>query len=287
MHKLMINFFNFLKETAHFLKIIVVFCVLCLLLYWAQNLAHFNWSWINFIKPTLDKLLEIGYTVSDNTVYFFGATFEYKYGIALIILLALYFTAHGFKILIESIEEFYCDKRIAVKKAIENNYNKTLKAQFSFEQKQIKNYQIFVAAYAKEKKSRLMADINLEEEVNSMNKFLMQKTGAKPIKYGEGFLYTFNDFSHIDDVLPYFFKLIKSNAPLNYIICVQILPKVIKNEFENMKKLIGLNIMNKISTLSDTVWRYKFNNTHRYKTAQLGIYQKENQTFEAHEFLEM
>lgn len=287
MHKFMLKFFGFLKSSAQFMKIVTIFCLLCLILYWIEHLAHFNWAWLGFIKPLLDSFLEVGKAISDDSIMFFSAVFEYKYGIALILFFILYFVAHGFQICFEKLEELYGNGRRLVRKIQENSYNKTLEIQNQMEQEQIKNYQIYVAAYKKKKISHLAADINLEEEIKNMNKFLIQKTSVNPIKYGEGFLYNFNNFAHIDTILPNFFKLTHSKAPLDYIICVQILPKDLKNEFENMRKLINLNLYNQITTLSDTVWRYKHNETHRYRTIQLGLYKKENDTFEVHEFAEM
>ena len=287
MHKFMLRFFGFLKSSAHFLKIVVVFCILCLLLYWMQNLAGFNWSWLNFIKPLLDAFLNAGYAISQEKVYLFNAVFEYKYGIAIILFFAVYFVAQGLQILFQALEDIYSDGRRLVKKIQEDNYNKALALQNTATQEQIKNYQVYVAAYPKKKASHLAAPVDIEEQTKEMNKFLMKQTGINPIKYGEGFLYTFSDFSHIDSILPYFFKLIKSNAPLDYIICIQILPKSITNEFENMKKLINLKLYNKVTTLSDTVWRYKFNKSHRYEAIQIGLYQSGNDSFEAHEFVEI
>lgn len=287
MHKIMLKFFGFLKSLAQFLKIVTIFCSLCLILYWIEDLAGFNWSWLGFISPLLNTFLEFGKMISDRSYNFFGAIFEYKYAIALILFFTLYYVINILQIGLDYLEDLYGDGRRLFRKIQEDIYNKNLEIKNNKEQAQIKNYQIFVAAYAKQKASHLTPDINLEEEIKNMNKYLIQKTGISPIKYGEGFLYTFNDFSHIDNVLPSFFNLIHSKAPLDYIICVQILPKELKGEFENMKKLINLNLSNQITTLSDTVWRYKHNETHKYRTIQLGLYKKNNDTFEVYEFDEM
>ena len=120
-----------------------------------------------------------------------------------------------------------------------------------------------------------------------MNKFLIEKTGVSPIPYEGGFLYAFDNFASVDSVLENFFKLIKSNAPLDYIICIQILGNDLVKEEAQLKKLISLRFMNKISACSDTAYRYKFNSSHRYETSQLGLFQKDNDTFEVHEFREM
>ena len=287
MHKFMLKFFGFLKSTAQFLKVLTIFSLLCLILYWTSNLANFNWTWLGFIAPLLDTFLEIGNMISNDSVKLFDAVFEYKYGIALVLFLILYYVAHGIQLGFIKLEELYGDGRRLVKKMQENAYNKTLEIQNRLDQEQIKNYQIYVAAYRKRKLTHLEADVDMVEQAKLMNKFLMEKTGIAPVKYGEGFLYSFSDFNSIDNVLPHFFKLIHSTAPLEYIICVQILPKNLTNEFDNMKKLIDLHLLNQITTLSDTVWRYKHNETHRYGLNQIGLYKKENSTFEAHEFIEI
>ena len=64
------------------------------------------------------------------------------------------------------------------------------------------------------------------------------------------------------------------------------MPKDLKGEFEKMRKLISLNLFNQITTLADTVWRYKYNQTHMYNIIQIGLYKKENDTFEVSEFVE-
>ena len=106
MHKFMLKLFGFLKSTAQFLKIVVLFCVLCLLLYWIQNLAGFNWSWLNFIKPLLESFLEAGKSISDDAVYLFDAVFEHKYGIALILFFVLYYITHSIQIGFQALENF-------------------------------------------------------------------------------------------------------------------------------------------------------------------------------------
>lgn len=287
MHKLMLKFFGFLKSLAQFLKIVSIFCILCLILYWIKDLTNLNWAWLGFISPLLDSFLAIGNYICDKSISFAGVIIEYKYCIAAILFLALYYVAQIMEFSFKASEELYNDGRRLVKKIQENAYNKNLEEKNTLEQTQIKKYQIYVAAYKKKRPSHLEKNLDPEEDIRNMNKFLIEKTGVNPVKYGEGFLYSFGDFSHIDDILPYFFKLIQSDAPLNYIICVQILPKVIKDEFEKMKKLIDLSIHNQITTLADTAWRYKFNETHKYNITQLGVYQKDNDTFEVHEFTEM
>ena len=49
--------------------------------------------------------------------------------------------------------------------------------------------------------------------------------------------------------------------------------------------LIELKTLNKITTMADTVYRYKYNSVCRYETTQVGLYQKEDINFEVYEFI--
>ena len=117
-----------------------------------------------------------------------------------------------------------------------------------------------------------------------MIKFLIEKTGLVPEKFEDGFLFSFNDFNNIDNTLDIFSKLIKSEATLDYVICVQMIDKNYIKQKEQLKHLINLRFVNKISTLADTIWRYSYNTVQKYKTSQLGVFQKGEDTYEAHEF---
>ena len=90
MHKTMLKFFGFLDSTVQFFKIFTVFCMMCLLMLWANNLAHFGWEWLNFIAPLLNSLLEIGAYINDESLNIFGTLFEYKYLITFVLLCVVY-----------------------------------------------------------------------------------------------------------------------------------------------------------------------------------------------------
>lgn len=276
--------FGFFKSSVHFFKIIAIFLILMLLIYWIEDLAKTNFDWLNFIKPVLSSLVSTGEHVSSGSWMLFEAKFEFKYGIALLILLGLYYFVNLIIAGIEKLEELFDDGRRVVKKIQEHSFNDSLAKKQTSEQTKIQTYQIYVSASIKKKFSHRELNINLEEQLNIMNKFLMEKTSVIPEKFENGFLYTFNCFDNVDSTLEIFFKLLKAQTPLNYIICVQISEK---NSLQNLKKLIGLNFENKISMLSSTSYRYKFNKAHRYGTSQLGLFQKENDTCEAWEFIEI
>ncbi|MCM1339965.1 MAG: hypothetical protein NC191_09875 [Muribaculaceae bacterium] len=279
--------FGFLKSTTQFIKVIIVFYILMMLIYWILNLANCDWNWMNIFKPVLDSFLKTGENISDGSLNLFAAVFEFKYALAILIMLGLYLLTHVLFLGIEKFEDLYDDGTRAVKKIQENAFNKAMAQKNTSEQSQIQTYKIFVSASIKKKFSHKELNINLDEQLNIMNKFLMDKTSVIPEKFENGFVYTFNRFNDIDLVLENFFKLLKAQTPLNYIICVQIVEKNIIEAQNKLKTLISLNFENKISMLADTSYRYKFNKAHRYGTSQLGLFNKGNDTFEAHEFIEI
>ena len=84
-------------------------------------------------------------------------------------------------------------------------------------------------------------------------------------------------------MLDVFSKLNQSKAPLDFLICLQIIES--NTSVDELNTLIELKIMNKITTLANTAYRYKYNENQRYKTSQVGLFQKGENTFEVHEFI--
>ena len=115
-----------------------------------------------------------------------------------------------------------------------------------------------------------------------MNKFISEKTSVKAMMFDGGFLYNFIDFDKIDTVLDVLFKVLHSSAPIDYAICIQS-----GDNIEQLKKLSSLNHFGMISMAADTAYRYKYNETHRYQTAQVGVFQNGDRTLEVHEFKEI
>ena len=60
MHETILKAFGFFKSFTQFMKIVVVFCILMLLMYWISNLAGYNWAWLGFISPLLDSFINVG-----------------------------------------------------------------------------------------------------------------------------------------------------------------------------------------------------------------------------------
>ncbi len=281
----MANVFGFVKSLLQFLKIVLVFCMLMLLLYWTKNLANFDWGWMGFISPLLDGFLSAGKAISDGSLDLWGAIFEYKYMWALVIMIALYYIVHFSFIGTEALEEACNEGHKVVKRMEERKFNESLKQEQANEQTAIKKYRIHVSTSVKKKFAHLECNVDLDEQNKIMNKFLMEKLLVTPTAYEGGFLYSFKDFDSIDNVLDVFFKLLRANAPLDYVICVQVCAGNAEAEKEQLKSLIDLKFENKISMMSDVAFRYKFNKSHKYGTSQLGMFQKGNDTVEAHEFI--
>lgn len=281
------KFFGFLKSTIDFIRIIIMFSVLMLLLQWIEHLTNSQWAWLNFIRPVLNFFLAIGELISKESINVAGALFEYKYGIAVIMMFLLYFGANGLTSLIETSEDKCDDVRRVINKNAENSYNKKLYNEHAAMQKKINKYCISVHTSLKKKFSHAELGYNIDEQNKIMNKFLMEKTGISPAFFEGGFLYQFDYFDEIDKILDYFFKLIKSDSPLDYSICVQIEDGSKENAYNQIKQLVSLKLENKIVMLSDTVFRYKYKSAHRYGTSQVGLFQKGDSTIEVHEFVEI
>lgn len=282
MHKFVLNCFNFSRSFLHFIKIILVFCILMLTCYWVQNIIGTEWAWLGFIKPFLDGLLDFTNSIYSVTFEFWGAKFEFKYFSAVIILTAGVFLMNLFIMLANILEGAYKSAHFVAKKTQEVIFNKELNVNITREEKKIKRYSVLIKTQNKKKYAHTELNINLEEQNKLMNEFIATKTAVKPSVMNDGFLYEFIDFDKIDTVLDVLFKVMHSSAPIDYAICIQ--------AGDNIKQLIKLSTLNHfgmISMAADTAYRYRFNETHRYKTDQVGVFQNEKGTLEVHEFKEI
>ena len=111
MHKLMLKIFEFLKNCIQFIKILIIFGIMMLILYWIQNLTGIFWNWTKFATPFLDFLLDIGKTVMSGSINLFAAVFEFKFFIALLIFILFYAEPLLFQIPRDS-EEYKEAKRL-------------------------------------------------------------------------------------------------------------------------------------------------------------------------------
>ena len=285
MHKIILKLFDFLKSCTQFLKILIVFSILMLILYWIQNLTGDFWAWFGFMNRYFDFFLNIGEYINSGQIMLFDAVFEFKYFIALIIFVVFYAIVHFMYIGLEFLQDTYGESRKIIRKFEENRFNKTLEKQNITEQKKLKRYQVYVETQVKSKYAHREYNIDMEEQNKIMLKFLVEKTGVCPQKFQKGFLFTFGNFREIDGILDVFTKITQSTAPIDYIICVQILGIGAQKETKQIESLINLKMLNKIIMMADTAYRYGFNDICKFKTLQVGLYQKNNDTFEVHEFV--
>ena len=279
MHKFMLKMFEFSKNFIQFLKIVSLFFVMLTILYWIENLTGFNWNWIRIFTPILDVFVYIGSLFFNNSYEIFNAAFEFKYIGAIIFLLICYFACNGLNTITEKFEEFYCDTRRCIKKLEEDNFNRQIANEQEKEQKQLKNFVVYVSARIKKNYDNKNFNISLDEHNKKMNKFLIAETLVSPEIYGKGYLYKFSNFENIDKLLAVFFKLLEKNTQFDFVIAVQVYGR--NFETEKLDKLIDLDLTNKITMFADTAYRYKFNEIKSYSIEQIGLFQKGENTLEA------
>ena len=282
MHNFVLNCFNFFKSFLQLLKIVCLFCIIMLLCYWIQNLTNADWAWIGFIKPFLDELLNLSNKIYSVSFNFFGAIVEFKYLSALIILVAGVYLVNLLTFLTNILEGTYKSAHFACKKAEEVIFNKNLKEKITHQEKQITKYSVSIQTMLKPKFSHRELNIDINEQNKLMNEYISEKTGVKPVSQNDYYLYNFTNFDKIDTVLDVLFKVMHSNSPLDYAICIQS-----GENLEQLEKLIGLKNFGKVTIAADTAYRYKFNAAHRYQTTQIGIFQNGDRTLEVHEFKEI
>lgn len=284
MHKLSLKIFGFIKNFIDFLKILIVFSFLMLLLYWINNLAGYNWKFLNFIVPLLDFYLDLGERIFNGTTQLFAATFEHKYAGAIVVIGLIYLFVQILYWITDFAQNVYEEGRKFIHKIEEDSLNKSLAKVQLKEQNTIKFFQIFVSVRAKSKLLLRGQNIDLEEQKQILYKYLIEKTGVSPDSFEEGVVFTFK-IDDIDNILDIFSKLPESNAPVDYLICIQVQNENKAVSLDKIKILSNLEIYNKVIMLTETLYRYNFNKNCRYESSQLGIYQKNNKNFEVHYFV--
>ncbi len=285
MHKAILNLFGFLKSCVQLVKVILVFCMLMLILYWIQNLTGDYWFWFSFMNRFFDLFLDAGKQIWSGSVMFWGAVFEFKFLVAMLIFGLLYLIAHIVYIAIGGLEALYGSGRKMVRKFEEDSFNNYLEKQTVYEQKKINRYQIYVELQLKPKYAHREYNIDMEEQKRILVEHLVKKTSCYPDQMGNGFVFTFDSFNHIDATLDIFSKIFQSTAPVDYVVCVQILNANSSSHAEQLQTLIDLRILNKITMLAETAYRYGFNDICKYNTVQVGLFQKGKGSFEVHEFV--
>lgn len=279
-----LNIFGMIKSSVKFLKIVNIFVILMLVLYWIEHLIKAKWVWLNFIRPLLGYCVALGEEIYNYKTIVLGMVLEYKYVAAILILLSVYLIIHFMYLLTCKTQDIYEEVHNKLKKIQEDNLNRELADQQMLVQKNIQKYSVYISMSTIKNNFINGSSIDLEEQKEIMNNFIFEQTGIKCRAFEEGFIYDYDNFENIDNVLKVFFKILKKEIPVNYQICVLIKERA--DNTEKMRRLISLGFINKISTLSDTAYRYRFVKNSRFETSQLGLFQKGNDVFEAHEFVE-
>ena len=281
MHKFIMWVFESLKNTEKFLRIVCVFFIMMLSLYWTMNLMGASWTWMQFISPPLDGILDFVNSIYSFSFDFWGKTMEIKYFNALVLILIVIGGLKAVGILIEKLQEIYEDSYIKCKKTNEKIFNSTLDWVVEKDEKKRMQYILYIQTRTARKFVRKAFAIDMNEQNDLMNKFLSERFKTQPVSGWDGYLYYFDDFEKVDKILDIVFRQIHSPAPLEYFVCIQI-----GNEVKKLKTLVDLQEWHKIIISADTLNRYKYNEIHNYKTSNVGIFQKEGGTLEVHEIIE-
>ena len=281
LHKIILKGFDCLKSFWHFLKIVCVFCIIMLLLFWIQKLTHASWKWMEYFAPHLKTLLDVSDNICSLSFEFFGTIIELKYISAIIILLACYFGMNLVILLTNIIEAGYKSTHYICKKTQEIALNKELRDSIEREERSINKYVVTIHTKVKPNFSHKGINVDLEQQNGMMVDFIKNKLGVKPMIFEEGFMYNFDNYGRIDSVLEVLFKVMHGSTPIDYAICIQA-----GDNMPQLRKLISLKNFGKITMAADTSYRYRFNATHRYQTSQIGVFQNGDKTIEVHEFRE-
>jgi len=280
MHKLIIWFFNNLNNIGQTLSLICSFLIMTTIIYWLEAIFNAHWVWLDFIKPVLDSVLNIANNILPFSIYLGETTLDGKYIIAVILLIFIMFVL---RYLIEKLSDLkfdYNNLHNKQKKIFENNFNANLKNAVVSKEIKITNYAVLIKTKLHKKFTNSKDRFDVQEQNNIMNRYIFKKTNVNFELYNDGFLYKFDDFNKIDNILDVLFKVIESTAPLDYVICIQA-----GNNMEQLNKLAELEYFGKIIFCADTLLRYKCNKSHRYGTQCAGIIQiSEDKTLEIHEF---
>ena len=281
MHKFILKIFESLKNLENFLRMVCVFIIMMIALYWTMNLIGTSWKWMGFISPLLDAILDFVNGIWSFSFDFWGKTMEIKYFNAILLILIAIAALKGIGILIDMLQELYEDAYLQYKKTNEKIFNKNLEKAVEKDEKQRTRYMLYIQTRPARKYARKTLAVDMEEQNALMNKFLSEKLGVQPIETWEGVLYYLDNIDKVDKVIDVIFRQIHSPAPIEYFMCIQV-----GDETKNLKALVGLQEWNRIIISADTLNRYKYNSSNRYRTSNVGIFQKEGSTLEVHEIIE-
>ena len=281
---MILKFFKFLKNSMDFVRIIILLIVILFLFYWVKTLTGSEMAFLNFAFPLLKCLVGMGNALFSGSTTILNAVFEYKFFGGLVILGIVYSLTNVGDFLIDRFEEYYNSGRLFIRKKQEDAMNASLQKELKVEQKKYKGYKVYVGLSVKQKYGQQLANIDIKEQNQILNKFLIEKLSVLPTTYDEGFIYSFGNFETLDNTLNVFFKVLQSSAPVNYFICVQAYGVDFIKENAQLKNMISLKIANKIIAMPDTIFRYQTNTYNKNGTSCLGVFKANDVSFEVHEF---
>lgn len=282
MHKIISFFLKKLDEIRNFLNLVCAFFILALSLYWIETAIQTKWTWLNFIRPVLNNIIDLSKDILPLPLHDLVEKFNSGFIVSITLILVLMVLIKYIFEKADLLQIHYENMHISHKISAEKAFNKKLANNISREQEKISKYMVLINTKIKKNFSHEELNINIDEQNKLMNDFIFSKTEIKYQNYNGGFLYYFDDFNQIDNIITILFKLIKSSAPLDYNISIQV-----ENDLDKIKKLADLENFGKIIMGADTVLRYKHNKAHKFGTSCIGIYQKDESTFEIHEFQEI
>jgi len=280
MHKIILWIFEQIKNIVNFISIVCSFLTTVISLNWIETIIQAHWTFLDFLRPIMNVVLDFSNTILPLSFNAFGTTFDIKYITAVFLLLITTFICRKILNFLLDLEVDYHNLHIKVKKHNEKNFNKHLTCKIEEREVKINKYMVLINTQWNKNHFKKESD-SMGEQNNLMNNFIFGETGVKYSIFNNGFLYKFDNFKNIDNTIDILFKLINSDAPLDYAISVQI-----GENLPSIKKLSDLKAFNKIIMSAETLYRYNLNKEKKYNTENVGVFQQNDKTLEVHEFKE-
>lgn len=283
MHKIISFFLKKLDDVGRFLNLVCAFLIFSLTLYWIETAINADWKWLNFIKPVLNNIIYLSKEILPLKLHELVERFNSGFIVAIALIIVLMVLIKYIFEKADLLQIHYEKMHISHKLYSEKAFNKKLEKNLDKEQDKISKYMVLVNTKIKKKYLHLEIKIDAEEQNKLMNDFIFSKTEAKYQMFNGGFLYYFDDFNQIDEILTVLFKLIKSpSTPLDFAICIQS-----GDDLDQIETLSNYKSFGKIIMSPDTLLRYRHKKAHKFGTTCVGVYQKEEDTIEVHEFQEI
>ena len=267
--------FKLFKNVCDFCKIIIIFLIVIYLIFWVEHLTHNTFSFLDIFRPLFINITKMGETVTNNGSFMM---FEYKYFIGIIILTIAVLIAGLAKEFINKIEELHNKTKKVMSKINQNIINKELQLKQTLEQKQIKQYSIYLKTKLKSKYLNSELKVSLDDENKKILNAIRLKLNTLPSKFENGYVYKFVDFNGIDNVLSALLDVLNEQRKIDYALSISI-----DNDEELSKKIYNLDFYGKIVFPANVGYRYTFNKSQQFSISQIGIFQNNDGEFELNE----